>query len=79
MPATTAYTVRLETIPPRRVAFIRHVGPYRSVEPAFQRGDWKDYLHRIRGKLPNLRRVAELLAAAGRWLWRSSRCRRSTC
>lgn len=38
----------------------------RAVEPAFQRGDWKDYLHRIRGKLPKLRRVAELLAAEHR-------------
>jgi hypothetical protein len=38
----------------------------RAVEPAFQRGDWKDYLHRIRGKLPKLRRVAELLAAQHR-------------
>jgi hypothetical protein len=34
----------------------------RAVEPAFQRGDTKDYLHRIRGKLPRLRRVAELFA-----------------
>ena len=38
----------------------------RAVEPAYQRGDWKDYLHRIRGKLPKLRRVAELLAAEHR-------------
>lgn len=38
----------------------------RAVEPAFQRGDHKDYLHRIRGKLPKLRRVAELLAAEHR-------------
>jgi hypothetical protein len=38
----------------------------RAVEPAFQRGDVKDYLHRIRGKLPKLRRVAELLAAQHR-------------
>jgi hypothetical protein len=38
----------------------------RAVEPAFQRGDVKDYLHRIRGKLPKLRRVAELLAAEHR-------------
>jgi len=35
----------------------------RAVEPARQRGDLKDYLHRIRGKLPKLRRVAERLAA----------------
>jgi hypothetical protein len=32
----------------------------RAVEPAFQRGDLKDYLHRIKGKLPKLRRAAEL-------------------
>jgi hypothetical protein len=38
----------------------------RAVEPACQRGDVKDYLHRIRGKLPKLRRVAELLAAEHR-------------
>ncbi len=34
----------------------------RAVEPAHQRGDLQDYLHRIRGKLPKLRRVAELFA-----------------
>jgi hypothetical protein len=34
----------------------------RAVEPAHQRGDWKEYLHRIRGKLPKLRRAAELFA-----------------
>jgi hypothetical protein len=34
----------------------------RAVEPAHQRGDVKDYLHRIRGKLPKLRRAAELFA-----------------
>lgn len=33
----------------------------RAVEPAAQRNDAKEYLHRIRGKLPKLRRVAELL------------------
>ena len=33
----------------------------RAVEPAFQRSDTKEYLHRIRGKLPKLRRAAELL------------------
>jgi hypothetical protein len=38
----------------------------RAVEPASQRGDTKDYLHRIRGKLPKLRRVAELFAAQHR-------------
>jgi hypothetical protein len=32
----------------------------RAVEPARERGDLKDYLHRIRGKLPKLRRAAEL-------------------
>ena len=32
----------------------------RAVEPAFQRNDPKEYLHRIRGKLPKLRRAAEL-------------------
>jgi hypothetical protein len=35
----------------------------RAVEPAAQRGDVKDYLHRIKGKLPKLRRVAEFFAA----------------
>ena len=34
----------------------------RAVEPSFERGDWKEYLHRIRGKLPKLRRAAELFA-----------------
>ena len=34
----------------------------RAVEPAAQRGDAKEYLHRARGKLPKLRRVAEFLA-----------------
>ncbi len=33
----------------------------RAVEPAAQRGDVKEYLHRIRGKLPKLRRASELL------------------
>jgi hypothetical protein len=33
----------------------------RATEPAAQRNDTKDYLHRIRGKLPKLRRTAELL------------------
>jgi hypothetical protein len=31
----------------------------RAVEPSFQRRDSKEYLHRARGKLPKLRRVAE--------------------
>lgn len=35
----------------------------RAVEPAAQRGDLKEYLHRIKGKLPKLRRVAEFFAA----------------
>jgi hypothetical protein len=35
----------------------------RATEPAAQRGDHKDYLHRIRGKLHHLRRAAELFAA----------------
>jgi hypothetical protein len=35
----------------------------RAVEPAYQRQDAKEYLHRIKGKLPKLRRVAELFAA----------------
>ncbi len=35
----------------------------RATEPAAQRGDHKDYLHRIKGKLHRLRRAAELFAA----------------
>lgn len=31
----------------------------RAVEPAFQRGDHADYLRRLKGKLPKLRRAAE--------------------
>lgn len=31
----------------------------RAVEPAFQRGDIADYLRRLKGKLPKLRRAAE--------------------
>jgi hypothetical protein len=38
----------------------------RAVEPAFQRGDWKDYLLRLKGKLPKLRKAAETLAAEWR-------------
>jgi hypothetical protein len=34
----------------------------RATEPSFQRRDSKEYLHRVRGKLPKLRRAAELLA-----------------
>ena len=33
----------------------------RAVEPAALRNDTREYLHRIRGKLPKLRRAAELL------------------
>ena len=35
----------------------------RATEPAAQRGDVKDFLHRIKGKLSKLRRVAEYFAA----------------
>ena len=35
----------------------------RATEPAFQKGDAKEYLHRIRGKLPKLRKQAEFFAA----------------
>lgn len=35
----------------------------RALEPAYQRRDEAEYLHRARGKLPKLRKVAELLAA----------------
>ncbi len=38
----------------------------RAVEPAWQRRDFKEYLHRLKGKLPKLRRVAELFAAEHR-------------
>ncbi len=34
----------------------------RAVEPSSQRGDTKEYLHRLRGKLPKLRRAAECFA-----------------
>jgi hypothetical protein len=34
----------------------------RAVEPSRERGDVEDYLRRAKGKLPKLRRVAELLA-----------------
>ena len=34
----------------------------RAVEPSRERGDVDDYLRRAKGKLPKLRRVAELLA-----------------
>jgi hypothetical protein len=35
----------------------------RAVEPALQRGDLADYLRRLKGKLPKLRRAAEHFAA----------------
>jgi len=35
----------------------------RAVEPAFQRGDAKEYLHRAKGKLSKLKRAAEYFAA----------------
>jgi len=34
----------------------------RALEPSFQGQDVKEYLHRARGKLPKLRRVAEFFA-----------------
>jgi hypothetical protein len=34
----------------------------RAVEPAAQRGDVREYLHRAKGKLPKLRRVADFFA-----------------
>src|SRR5262249_7231012 len=34
----------------------------RAVEPSAQRLDWKEYLRRLKGKLPKVRRVAELFA-----------------
>jgi hypothetical protein len=34
----------------------------RATEPAAQRGDVKEFLHRIRGKLSKLRRAAEFFA-----------------
>ena len=35
----------------------------RAAEPSYQRKDAKEYLHRVRGKLPKLRRVADYFAA----------------
>ena len=35
----------------------------RAVEPAFQRGDLADYLRRLKGKLPKLRRASEYFVA----------------
>jgi len=34
----------------------------RAVEPSYERRDAREYLHRARGKLPKLRRVADFLA-----------------
>ena len=34
----------------------------RAVEPARERGDVKEYLRRLKGKLPKLRKAAELFA-----------------
>jgi hypothetical protein len=34
----------------------------RAVEPSYQRKDAKEYLRRLQGKLPRLRRVAEFFA-----------------
>jgi len=33
----------------------------RAVEPAYERGDAAEFVRRLKGKLPKLRRVAELL------------------
>jgi hypothetical protein len=38
----------------------------RAAEPSYQRKDAAEYLHRVRGKLPKLRRVAELFATEWR-------------
>lgn len=35
----------------------------RAVEPAFERGDLADYLRRLKGKLPKMRRAADYFAA----------------
>jgi hypothetical protein len=35
----------------------------RAVEPAFQRGDASDFLRRLKGKLPKIRRAAEYFNA----------------
>lgn len=35
----------------------------RAVEPAYQRKDAGEYLHRIQGKLPKLRKTADFFAA----------------
>src|SRR5262245_48318368 len=36
-PQTTSYPFRIETVPPRRVAFLRHVGAYSGGEATFQK------------------------------------------
>jgi hypothetical protein len=38
----------------------------RAAEPARERGDVKEFLHRLKGKLPKLRKAAEVLAAEHR-------------
>src|SRR5438477_9862771 len=38
----------------------------RAAEPSYQRKDAREYLHRVRGKLPKLRRSAEFFAAEWR-------------
>ena len=35
----------------------------RATEPAFQRRDWAEFLRRLKGKLPKLRRAADSFAA----------------
>jgi hypothetical protein len=35
----------------------------RAVEPAFQRGDHAEYLRRLKGKLPKIRKAADYFAA----------------
>lgn len=35
----------------------------RAVEPAFQKHDAAEYIHRLRGKLPKLRKVADYFSA----------------
>jgi len=35
----------------------------RAVEPAYERKDWGEYLRRLKGKLPKVRRAAEYFAA----------------
>jgi hypothetical protein len=40
----------------------------RAAEPSYQRKDAKEYLHRVRGKLPKLRRAAESFATGWRRL-----------